>query len=401
MNRGLLSPPTLARELGLLAAVGVVQLLGMTMAAKNQPAVGSIGVGGYALLALAVLVLPLRHRFPVGVLAVAFVTTQLYWAQDTPRGPAFAALLVAVTHVLLIGRRGVAIGFLVVAFVLFPWLGYWLGNVEAPNLFAAAGSAAWLFALVAVVEVVRIRRDRAQEAARSATEAMRRQVADERMRMARDLHDSVAHNMSLISIQAGVALHLLEQDQDAPQPVAQSLSTIRDASKEALVELRSILGVLRHVDADDEGDPRAPVPSLDRLDDLVERSRSVGVDVRVELDDPDGRLAHLPRPVDLVAFRIVQESLTNVSRHSGADSAVVRISNRAGPLRLEVLDEGAVPGNGRTQLTDVPGGGNGIVGMRERAAAVGGSLKAGPRPVRGFAVRAELPVPGESHDEAT
>lgn len=418
VDRGLLAPPTVVRELVLVAVVGALQVLGTVLAVPFQPDAGPVGVYGYALLALAVLVLPLRHRFPVGAMAVTFVTTQLYWAQDTPRGPAMVALLVAVVHLMLIGRRRVALGFLLVSFALFPLLGYWLGHADRPRVFAVIGSAAWLLALVAIVEVVQIRRDRARQAARSTAEAMRRQVADERVRMARDLHDSVAHNMSLISIQAGVALHLLEQDHpeiaapgdgeadDTPRQVGRSLSVIKDASKEALVELRSILGVLRQVDTEDEppsvsadgaptpqAGPRVPVPSLDRLGDLVDRARSVGVHVVVDSDSAQGLPTDLPRPVDLAAFRIVQESLTNVSRHSGADAAVVRIASSDGSLVLEVLDEGPGPGTRGTALSDLPGRGNGIIGMRERAAAVGGSLDAGPRPGRGFAVRATLPVP--------
>jgi signal transduction histidine kinase len=390
----------------------MLQLGGMTGAAHNQPDVGPIGVGGYALLTLSVLALPLRHRYPLGVVAFTFGITQLYWAQDVPRGPAFVAFVVAVMHLLLLGRRRIAIATLAVSFALFPTTGYLLGHEERPNVLELLGAVAWLLAFVAVVEVVRERRDRAREAARSEAEAMRRQVADERVRMARDLHDSVAHNMSLISIQAGVALHLLEQrDSDSaagpPPAVAQSLSVIKDASKEALVELRSILGVLRHVDVDTNGDeggtaepdavgteagPRMPVPSLDRLGDLVDRARSMGVDVQVETNSRTELLDHLPRAVDLAAFRIVQESLTNVSRHSGSDSAVVRLTESGGTLRVEVLDEGPIPGTDHGPLPDVPGGGNGIVGMRERAAAVGGYLQAGPRPGRGFAVRADLPL---------
>jgi signal transduction histidine kinase len=205
--------------------------------------------------------------------------------------------------------------------------------------------------------------------------------------------------MSLISIQAGVALHLLDQ---RPEQARESLTTIKQASKEALVELRSILGVLRQVDEEAEGAgdgldgldgaaPRSPVPSLQRLDDLVERSRAAGIDVQVELDAAVGDLDGLPRQVDLAAFRIVQESLTNVAKHSDHPAAVVRIHADNGGLAVDVLDDGSGSGHDGA-APSVPGAGNGITGMRERAAAVGGCLDAGPRPGRGFAVRAWLPM---------
>jgi signal transduction histidine kinase len=227
---------------------------------------------------------------------------------------------------------------------------------------------------------VRSRRDRAREAERSQAEMLRRQAADERLRMARDLHDVVAHNMSLINLQAGVALHLLG---DRPSPVRDSLSTIKAASKEALVELRSILGVLRHVD---EAAPRAPTPGLGELTELVSRAEAAGVTVELDID---ADLPAVPRSVDVAVYRIVQESLTNVARHAHPPHALVRIRTDGGKMMsVEVLDEGTGPG----PLVSLLSGGNGIAGMRERAASVGGHLDAGPRPGRGFAVRARLPL---------
>lgn len=395
------------------------------MAAQNQPEHGSLGIGSAALLAFAALTLPLRHRYPVGVLAATFGATLAYFTLDSPGGPVFVSLIAALVHVVLIGRRAVAITALVAGFLLFPWLGYLLGSSDRPNLLSLFGLAAWLVALISVTEVVKSRRDRAREAARSAAEALRRQASDERVRIARDLHDSVAHNMSLISIQAGVALHLLgdargddaqgeHPRQGSSEQVAKSLTVIKEASKEALVELRSVLGVLRHVDevdeqpigASDETDdpsedpapataPRAPIPTLRRLDTLVTRAGSVGLDVQLELPADQGTLSALPRSVDLAAFRIIQESLTNVSRHSDSPTALVRIAKHDGMLTVKVLDEGS----GHVQAKDLPRGGNGIVGMKERAAAVGGRLEAGPRPGRGFAVRAELPLGSGPRDE--
>jgi signal transduction histidine kinase len=389
------------REALLVAVIAAVQI-GITAVAHAHGSEGSYGVVGVALLLVAVGALPFRHRFPVGAYAVVFSATLAYWSLGYARGPIFFALIVALGQLVMVGRRREAIVALVAGFVLFPWLGWWIGRVERPDPSALVFLAAWLVALLSIAEVIRSRRDRAEAAARSQAEALRRRATDERLRIARELHDVVAHNMSLISIQAGVALHLLDQ---RPEQARESLTTIKQASKEALVELRSILGVLRHVD-DVESDgsggpdraadaPRAPVPSLQRLDDLVERAGAAGIAVRVEIDPQIGHLGDVPRQVDLTAFRIVQESLTNVAKHSDDPAAVVRITAEDGGLAVDVLDDGS--GRPRSGPA-LPGGGNGIVGMRERAAAVGGRLDAGPRPGRGYAVRAWLPLePPDGH----
>jgi signal transduction histidine kinase len=375
----------------LLVAVAAVAQVGITALAHAHGSEGAFGLAGVALLLLSAAALPFRHRFPVGAYLVVFGATLTYWSLGYARGPVFFSLVVVLGHLVLIGRRRVAIAGLVAGYLTFPWVGYLIDRAEWPDIGFLIGLAAWLTALLSIAEVVRSRRDRAEEEARSHAEALRRRATDERMRIARELHDVVAHNMSLISIQAGVALHLLDQ---RPEQARESLTTIKQASKEALVELRSILGVLRQVDEEDDGGgaaPRSPVPSLQRLDDLVERSRAAGIDVQVELDAAVGDLDGLPRQVDLAAFRIVQESLTNVAKHSDDPAAVVRIHAADGGLAVDVLDDGSGSGHDGA-APSVPGAGNGITGMRERAAAVGGRLDAGPRPGRGFAVRAWLPM---------
>jgi signal transduction histidine kinase len=364
----------------LVVVIALVEIVATAFAAEQQDR-GALGVAGVTLLLLGVLALPLRHRHPVAVLWWVLGTTLAYWSLGYPRGPVFFALLVALAQAVLTGHRRAAIASLLLGFVGFLWLAFWLGREPAPGWGETAALAAWLTALLCVTELVRSRRDRAREAARLHAEAELRRVADERMRIARDIHDAVAHNMSLINIQAGVALHLMDEE---PGRAREALSTIKDASKEALVELRSIVGVLRQVDEDA---PRSPTPSLARLDDLVTNAAAAGVDVRVDLN---ADLGAVPRSTDLAAFRILQESLTNVARHSDAHAAVVRLHTRDGVLGIEVLDEGTGRGDG--QGAGLPGGGNGIAGMRERAASVGGRLEAGPRPGGGFAVRAELPL---------
>src|SRR3954468_18098803 len=362
----------------IVVVVGFIEIVGTAMAADGQGR-GDLGVAGVALLALGVLALPFRHKHPVAVLWWVLGTTLAYWSLGYPRGPVFFALLVALFQVVLTGHRRVAIATLVFGFLAFSWLGYALGRDEAPGWGQILGLAAWLVALLSITELVRSRRDRARDRALAQADLLLRQASDERIRIARELHDAVAHNMSLINIQAGVALHLMDDD---PRLARDALTTIKGASKEALVELRSILGVLRGVDDDA---PRAPAPSLQRLPDLVANAAASGVAVDL---DVEGDVAHLPRSTDLAAFRIVQESLTNVARHAGVPDAEVRVRVRDGVLALEILDEGT----GRNGHADLPSGGNGIPGMQERALAVGGRLTAGPRPGRGFVVRAELPI---------
>src|SRR5207302_6302155 len=182
------------------------------------------------------------------------------------------------------------------------------------------------------------------------------------------------HNISLINVQAGSALPLMDQQ---PERARTALSAIKDASKETLVELRSVLGVLRQMD---ESAPRSPAPGLGRLDEVVSRATSAGLPVVVEVE---GAADGLPAGVDRAAYRIVQEALTNVTRHAGPARATVRISYGDGDLVVQIDDDGlGVSTNG------APPGGNGIVGMRERAATFGGTVQVGPRPGGGFRVRA-------------
>ena len=378
--------PAVAREVALVALIGLLEI-GMTAgAATQQDDDHGFGLVGILLLALGVAALPLRHRYPVATMAFVLATTATYWSLGYARGPVFLALIVCLVNLVLKGHRRAAIITLVTGFVVVPWGGYVLGRTDRPTLGHILGLGAWLITLIALSEMWRDRRAKAAAAEVSREEAARRRATEERLHIARELHDVVAHNMSLISIQAGVALHLLDKQ---PDQARASLATIKDASKEALVELRSILGVLRQVDEADPDDdaPRQPVPGLRRLEDLVDRSRAAGLDVRLEVDDS---LGELPRSVDLAAFRIVQESLTNVAKHAADRAAVVRlhVDGDGNGLEVDVLDEGT-----GVSLAGIPvGGGNGIVGMRERAAAVGGRLEAGPRPGRGFAVRAWLPL---------
>jgi signal transduction histidine kinase len=192
------------------------------------------------------------------------------------------------------------------------------------------------------------------------------------LRIARELHDSLTHSISLIKVQAGVAVHLARKNGQAVPP---ALLAIQDASGEAMRELRATLGVLR---ADEE-----PVGGLDRLDDLLTRARDAGLPTTLTVA---GTRRGLPPVVDRTAYRIVQEALTNVARHAGPATATVTMSYAEDSLTVQVDDDG------RAAATGPPVPGVGLVGMRERVTALGGSLHAGPRPVGGFTVRARLPL---------
>jgi signal transduction histidine kinase len=369
---------TLALEIALVVAAAAIELGGTEAASQHQSGYGSLGAAGIALLVLGIAALPFRRRFPTEVLAATFATTLAYWSLGYPRGPVFVALVISFISVVLTGRRVAAFVTIVAGFLLFPWLGYTVGRLPSPTIGGVVGLGAWLATLLSISELVRNRRERARDAERSREEVMRRRAADERLRIAQELHDVVAHSMSLINLRAGVALHLLDTDAEQART---ALSAIKDVSKVGLTELRSILGVLRQ---SDEEAPRSPVPTLQRLDELVERARVSGVDVRVETE---GDLDELPRNVDLAAYRIIQESLTNVARHSNRPDAVVRLLRRDGVLDIDIVDGGAPV----CVDSKAPGAGHGIAGMRERAASVGGVLTAGPRAHGGFEVRAYLP----------
>ncbi|MEW2352419.1 histidine kinase [Spirillospora sp. NPDC029432] len=223
---------------------------------------------------------------------------------------------------------------------------------------------------------------RAAEAERTREEAALRRAGEERLRIARELHDSLTHSISIIKVQAGVAVHLARsRGEDVPP----ALLAIQEAGGDAMRELRATLEVLRDTEAPDAGAPDGePAASgLDRLDDLVERARTAGLPATVTVS---GTRRELPAEVDRAAYRIVQEALTNVSRHSGGAAATVRIDYVDGELVVQVDDDGAAD----PAAPPVPG--TGLLGMRERVAALGGRLRAEPRPEGGFTVRAELPA---------
>jgi signal transduction histidine kinase len=367
-------------DVGIALLACVAQLAFTTLAARGQPEREPLDVLGYLLLAVGPLALVARRRYPMAVLAVAFATTLAYSLTEYPRGPIFFGLIVAFFTAVTMGRRLAAIFSLVLGYAAFLWLPYLIGTEPAPSLATGLGLAAWLLVLLSAAEFVRVRRERAQEAARMQEEETLRRASEERLRIARELHDALGHHIALINVQAGVALHL---DEELSDQAREALDAIRQASKEALTELRSVLDILRQVD---EHAPRTPTPTLRRIDELVSGAAAAGLQVRTETV---GEVRPLPFGVDVAAFRILQEALTNVARHAGPARATVQVAYGEHDLTLQVDDDGRGPA-----AHGAAGSGKGILGMRERVAALGGELEAGPRPEGGFRVRARLPLDG-------
>ena len=321
-----------------------------------------------------------RQRYPVPVVFGTAVTTLVYLGAGYPYGPVFVAVAVACFSAVVAGHRRAAWAAMGTLWAGHALVAHWLYRWLPPSGDSAASwgqelvIATWVVAIAALSELARARREQwARERAERA-QAARRRADEERLRIARELHDVLAHSISVINVQAGVGLALLDTD---PEQARTALTTIKDQSKEALGEVRQVLGTLRT-----PGDaPRAPAPGLDRLPELVEQAASAGLTVEVE-----GKPPRLSPGTDLAAFRIVQEALTNVVRHSGSRHARVRLGRDGGTLLLRVDDDGPATG------AEAGGSGNGLAGMRERAAALGGTIEAGPRPDGGFRVLAALPI---------
>jgi signal transduction histidine kinase len=380
-------------DVGLAVAVAALQVGGTALIATHRHGQHSCWIGshcavprhlsvlGFLLLTVGPLALLVRRRHPPEALAVVFAATLLYVVIGYTPGPIYLSLVIAFGTVVVAGYRTLGWVAVIAGWALFSWLPPAVGRGGAPTLLQAVALAAWLLVLLGAAEGLRIRRERAAEAKRQREQEAQRRADEERIRIARELHDVLAHNISMINVQSGVALHLLEQ---RPEQARTALSAINEASADALREMRAVLGVLRRVD---EPAPRAPAAGLDRLDSLVSRSAAAGLAVEVHLE---GEPRPLAASVDLAAFRIVQESLTNVARHAHAEAATVRLAYGATELTVQIDDAG--PGRDAAAGLNGAGGGSGIVGMRERATALGGRLEAGPRPGGGFRVRAILPL---------
>jgi signal transduction histidine kinase len=364
----------------LALALVAFQIVGTFGAAHEQTDRADVDALAIALVVASAVPLVWRRRYPIAVLTATHSIVLAYLLLDYPRGPIFLSPLIAFFSVVLQGRRVAAWIVLAAGFVAETFLPAIVTDEPAPDVGELFLFGAWLLVIAGAAELVRIRRERSRETARTREEEALRRATEERLRIARELHDVLAHNISMINVQAGVALHLLDERPEQARP---ALTAIKQASKDALIELRSVLGVLRRVD--DQDGSRDPAPTLARVDDLVSRAGATGLEVikRVE-----GSARPLPAPVDVAAFRIVQEALTNVVRHAGATTATVAVTYGNEAVTVEVEDDG------RGSAAGSIGSGSGIVGMRERAQSVGGTVEAGPREGGGFRVRARLPYTG-------
>nr|WP_051836454.1 sensor histidine kinase [Streptomyces sp. NRRL F-2580] len=340
------------------------------------------------LMLLGAAALVFRRRQPRAVLAVTCGLSLLELTTGEPRAPVVMSAVMALYTVAARTDRPTTwrIGLLTMAGLTgvamlagpLPWYAQEnIGIFAWTGMAAAAGDA--VRSRRAFVDAIR---ERAERAERTRDEEARRRVAEERLRIARDLHDVVAHHIALVNVQAGVAAHVMDK---RPDQAKEALAHVRDASRSALNELRATVGLLRQ-----SGDPEAPTepaPGLGVLEELVDTFRHAGLPVKVivQLDREAGAL---PAAVDLAAYRVIQEALTNVRKHAGpgarAEVSVVRV----GPsVEVTVLDDG-----GTEPSAAEPGGGHGLLGMRERAGALGGSCFAGPRFGGGYRVHAILPV---------
>ncbi|WP_112465928.1 sensor histidine kinase [Streptomyces triticisoli] len=354
-------------------AVGVAAALLVTGLSGQRPGTG-LALLGYALLTIGGLALGARRRAPVAVLAVTGLCAVGYQAAgfDVPA----VAYLFAVYAAVRAGHRTVTVAASVVVLALLPLAALASGLHDTGEAFAQARGAlqiAWLIAAGAAGEALRQAERRADEAERTREETARRRADEERLRIARELHDSLTHQISVIKVQAEVAVHVARRRGEQVPP---SLLAIQEAGREASRELRATLEALRD-------DDTVPPRGLDDVPELVERARTFGLDATLTIE---GQRHDVPAAVDRTVYRIVQESLTNVARHADAATASVRIDCRPDTLAIRVDDDG------KATPATAPVPGLGLLGMRERVTALGGRLRAEPRGEGGFTVQAELPV---------
>ncbi|MBP2179635.1 sensor histidine kinase [Amycolatopsis magusensis] len=367
-----------------LTGLVLVFVVGFTSAASRWQSEGEsaaepfrpLDALGYGWLVAAVLPLLLARRFPIVVFGLCSALAVTYYWSDYPGGPisvtsAIALFVLTVVRGVLPGA--IAGGGLLVTLYVAHVVS--TGNpVPTPASGALAGAAV---AMVGIGAAIRARRAATRAAQDQAREHEQRLAEQERLRIAREVHDVVAHSLAMINVQAGVAVHVADR---RPEQAKEALLNIKEASASALVDLRATLAVLR------SGQERGPVQGLAQMDELLEHARAAGLTVRVH-----GRPGDLPAPTDGAAYRILQESLTNVVRHANQPSIVdIHFGRPGGRLELRVRDDGM----GATP----PRLGNGLRGMRERADALGGSIEAGPVDGGGFEVRLRLPVGGDGRD---
>ncbi|MEY9968032.1 signal transduction histidine kinase [Streptacidiphilus sp. MAP12-16] len=385
----------LSRRPALTDVLTALVVLGLSLAASaaqrgphrhSLPSLTSLEPSFLIVAAVSCGALLYRRQQPRAALAVALGGGVAYVALGYELNPVLLGPVVITTYTVAVStdRRTAWVTAGVAAIVLSGsamalGTGSWLEPSKLSML-------AWSGMAAAVGDAVRSRRayiaaieERAERAERTREEEARRRVAEDRIRIARELHDVVAHHIALINAQAGVAVHLVDQ---IPPQVREALEHIRDTSHEALQELKATVGLLRQ--SDDPAAPLEPAPGLAQLPELLASFARAGLDVQM---DQVGEVRPLPPAVDLTAYRIVQESLTNVSKHAGVPTARLQLFFSGEQLAIRVEDEGR-----SAPMRPYTGTGHGLVGMNERAAVVGGTLTAGRDPWGGFRVAADLPL---------
>ncbi|MDG9711718.1 sensor histidine kinase [Streptomyces sp. DH10] len=381
INRDPLTAPHAVRNDALLAAVAAVLAVGLALFVDDGRRPDALG---WTLLLACHVPLAWRRRRPLLVLLAIVACVAPYHALDNTHTAPTPATYIALYTVAVTGRplRTVLVGVGVITLSTSVMLT--VSMHEALRVLQISG---WVVAVLFCGADVRFYRqyvasivERAERAERTREEEARRRVAEERLRIARDLHDLLAHSITLIGVQTSVAAHVLSADPERldRETVAKALDDIAETCRSARGELRTTLEVLREHDSPDV---RGPLPGLDGLTDLAEAARLAGARVEQTV-----RVRQAPPAVGAAAYRIVQEALTNAVRHAGPEPAVrVDLDERQGALHLTVSDDGTGPAPGGTP-------GFGLVGMRERARSVGGTLDAGPRTGGGFEVTAVLPL---------
>jgi signal transduction histidine kinase len=369
--------------------VGFVLLLSVLNVVLQSDLTGPVG-GNLALVAVMSLSFLWRRSQPLATMAVVIAGAALMTAFFTPPPEMFALVVLLLSACYSTGRHlegrrallGLALGVggvITIALIHDP------GDVIWPAVFFAG--LPWLAGRTLRNQTLLARElaEKAERAAHAREEEERRAIAAERSRIARELHDVVAHNLSVMVVQASAGQRVLERN---PEQAAQAAELIRRTGREALAELRHVFGPVRRGDGEELTGP----PSIARVEELARRARAAGLKVRLRVE---GEPVPLPPGVDQAAYRVVQEALTNALKHAGSAHAAVTVSYEPNEVVLSIEDDGAAPtGDGLGET----GGGHGLVGMRERVVLYGGLLQAGPRATGGFAVRARLPtrplVPG-------
>lgn len=392
-------PATWMQDVLLAAFITVMQVQGTVVRNAGQPEavlrpLSDLGALGYLLLIVPGVALIARRWQPVPVFAVTALASAVYYLLDFPDGPGWLALFVAIYTLTAHGdgRRSLYLAGAGIAVLAGIWL-FSAADVEPP---AAIG---WVYFRIgaaimsaALGESVRSRKfiaaqalERAELAERTREDEARARVDAERLRIAREVHDTVAHAIAIINVQAGVTAHVLDK---RPEQARETLRIIEQTSSRALSEMRAILGVLH-----DDNDGRVPHPGLEQLGDLAAMAREAGLEV--ELDAPAPPSA--PTAVGVAAYRVVQESITNVIRHVGPTRVTIAVNHRADTLEVRVTDAGPSVKTPAAQRCNGGAGaasGRGIAGMGERCRLLGGDLDAGPLPHGGFSVTARLPLTG-------